>query len=475
MNKIPEKNINKKWVVITMMIGTLMVALDTSIVNIAIPQMLTFFGCKVAEIELVVSSYIIGLLTIMPLCQWLKDRVGYYRLYQVSLSIFLLGSLLCAVSTSIPMLVLSRVIQAIGGGSISPITMSILAEIFEPYERGKVMGFWGLGVVAGPAMGPTLGGFLIELFNWQSIFLINIPVGTIGLFFAMKFIKPLEQGKEVIKSKFDFFGFTFFIIFINSFFCIFKNAQSIGEVFSLKSFLFLLLTIFSFIVFVFTEKRVDKPMLDLSLFKIKTFNLCLSVTFFRTMALYGGMFMLPIFLTHTMGYSESKAGMFLFPGTAFVAVMMPISGHWVDKYDPKLISIVGLVLLAIATYLFHEFNPESTQLSILLAMSLRGISLGLLVTPLMVMILNSVPTPKVPTASSINSLFQQTGGAVGISLFAILFQSVKDQHILLEGGKGTLETQAISFTFYVAIFLVLIAIPPCFFMKHTKHHYKDNK
>ena len=172
---------NYKWqVLIIVMIGTLMSALDSSIVNVSIPAIMADFGASLDDIEWVVTSYMLAFAVLMPLTAWMRDRVGHKQLYIASLMIFTVGSVLCGMAWNLPSMIIARVIQAIGGGAITPTGMAMITESFEPHERGKALGFWGKGAVMGPAFGPTVGGYLTKYFGWPSIFLINLPIGMIG-------------------------------------------------------------------------------------------------------------------------------------------------------------------------------------------------------------------------------------------------------------------------------------------------------
>src|ERR1035441_6686692 len=164
-----------KWeVLIVVMIGTLMAALDQSIVNVSLPDIMADFGSPVTDIEWVVTGYMLAFATLMPLTAWLREHIGYKQLFVGSLFVFTLGSLLCAMSWSLPSLVGARVIQALGGGAITPTGMAMITEVFEPHERGKAIGYWGVGVIVGPSFGPTLGGYLTNAFGWRSIFTVNL-------------------------------------------------------------------------------------------------------------------------------------------------------------------------------------------------------------------------------------------------------------------------------------------------------------
>lgn len=451
----------RRGIIITLMVGTLMAALDTSIVNVSIPAMMHDFHTTISEIELVVSSYMIGFVLIMPLTHWLKDHLGYYRLYLTCLTVFLLGSLLCGLAPTLPILVAARVIQALGGGAITPTAMAILATVFDSKERGKVLGMWGLGVVVGPAFGPTLGGLLTERFGWPSIFLINIPIGLIGMYLTTTYLKPLSHEHKRITNPFDWSGFLLFAVFVISFFYFIGNLQSVESLSTPQSMGNLMLVVASLFSLIFVESTKTHRLINIDLFKNSTFVSCISVTLFRSIALFGGMFLLPLYLQFIANYSETQAGMILFPGTACVAIFMPFAGKWADRYGARPISLIGLILLTSSMFLFSTMDFTTGLYSILGFMSLRGLALGLLVTPITVATMNAVSSDQFASASSLNSIMQQLGGAVGVSLLAFIQHAEKNQQIINGLSELQAEQKGISYAFSVAFVIVLISLIPC--------------
>ena len=182
-------NPNYKWVVmVIVMIGMVMSMLDSSIVNVSIPSIMADFGSNVTDIEWVVTAYMLAFAVLMPLTAWLRDRIGHKILYSISLLVFTVGSLLCGLAFNLPSLIAARVIQALGGGAMNPTGMAMIAEVFDPKERGRAMGWFGMGIIIGPAVGPTLGGFLTVTFGWRSIFLVNLPVGIFAVIMALEML-----------------------------------------------------------------------------------------------------------------------------------------------------------------------------------------------------------------------------------------------------------------------------------------------
>lgn len=453
-----ETEINHRGALVSIMAGTFMAALDTSIVNIAVPELMTYFQAPLPTIKLIVSVYMIGLVMIMPLSSWLKDHFGLYRLYLYGLIVFLLGTLLCSISGNFNLLVVARGIQAIGGGVITPTTMAIIASIYAPKERARILGLWGLGVVIGPAFGPTIGGIITQHFGWRGIFLLNIPLGLLGLLLAKKYLSPIDRNHVRNSTKFDFKGLFVFIASVICFFSFLNQLSNVSDFISFKTLILLAFAIVSLIAFVKIENSQLHPMVNLKLFSNSSFRACILVTFFRSMALYGGMLLLPVLLTVVMGYSETKAGMYLFPGTAFVAAFMPLAGRLAHSIGPRLVSQVGLVLLAASMFWFSRIEHSTAPWEIIFAMSLRGIALGLLVTPVTLALMSSVSTKEVTMASSINSLGQQLGGALGVTLFALLQQGLNSSAEKVVSGSLNAMEYSMRGTFMIASGIVMLAL-----------------
>src|SRR5580693_5845938 len=202
-------------VLVTLMMGTSMAAIDSSIVNVSLPVIRHQFNVNLDEVEWVITAYMISFTLFIPLIGWLKNRVGYFYLYIGSVAVFTIGSLLCSLSHSLTMLVIARVIQASGGGAITPTSLAILSESFPKEKRGSAIGWWGLGNVMGPALGPTLGGILTHYFGWQSVFYVNIPLGIITILMTFRYLSFLRSQPRS-KPRFDFQGYAWFALFIVS-------------------------------------------------------------------------------------------------------------------------------------------------------------------------------------------------------------------------------------------------------------------
>ncbi len=426
-------NPNYKWIVmIIVMIGMVMSTLDSSIVNVSIPSIMADFGSNVADIEWVLTAYMLAFAVLMPLTAWLRDRIGHKLLYTMSLIVFTGGSLLCGLAWNIPTLIGARVIQALGGGAMTPTGMAMVAEVFDPNERGKAMGFFGLGIIIGPAFGPTLGGFLTEALGWRSIFLVNLPIGILAVLTALEMLVSDRPHHGHPKRSFDVWGFVFLSIFLVSFLLGVSRGETEGWT-SRYIITCAALSVFGFVSFLVTETLVQDRIMDLSLFKYPVFSVSMLISAIRSVALFGGVFLLPLFLQQLKGLTAIQSGLILVPGALAIALCMPVVGWLSDKASPRLLAMIGLFLLALSMYLYGGISVYMSNWDIIYPTLIRGIGMGLLMAPIMTLALNSVPRRKAGMASSMLSIIQQVGGAVGIAILSTVIDNRTKFHMSTVG------------------------------------------
>lgn len=433
-------------------------SLDSSIVNVSLPIIRKDFDCRMDQIQWVVTAYMLSFSLFMPLTSWLKDRIGFFNLYVGGLVVFTLASLLCGISANLEILVASRVLQAIGGGSLPPTAMAIMSTVFPKEERGKAIGWWGMGSVVGPTIGPTLGGFLTREFGWHSIFLINLPISVVAIgmcFYSLGFLRQVPKKY----LKFDFKGFASLTVFLLLLQLVLVRLENVG-LFSIEIIGLFVILVASFIYFIKVEKRAESPIINLRLFKNTRFVSCILVTIARSAALFGGLFLAPFLLQGLLRYNELQSGLILFPGALVMGLLMPISGTLADKYGSRGLTISGLLILAISTFQFSTLGIGSVLTSILIAVCLRGLGLGLLISPISSATVNSVKLEQVAMASSINSLLLQVGGSLGIAMLTFTHQNVYNNKIAL--GFSTMEAEqfALHRGFTVSLILILLALIP---------------
>jgi MFS transporter, DHA2 family, multidrug resistance protein len=412
-------------------LGTLLSALNASTVNVCLPSMMASFGASVDDIQWVVTAYMLGFSTLMPLTVWLRDRLGHRTLYILSLVVFTVGSVLCGVAWSLPVLLLARVVQAFGGGALTPTAMAMIAEAFPPAERGRALGIWGVGMIVGPAIGPTLGGYLTEAFGWRAIFDVNVPFALVGLLTAVSILRH-DRPPTTVRRPFDPAGF----VLLSAFLVALLLGLSKGNVEGWSSRYVLTCWVvagFSFAGFLLVESVVEHGILDLGLLRHGQLTIALVVTAVRSVALYGGTFLLPVFLQTHMGLDEIRTGELLLPGAVVLGAMMPFSGRLADRIGARLPTVAGLLATATFMFMYRELDSATSTWGILAPMLIRGIGIGLIYTPVMTAAMNAVPTSSAGMASSMLNLVQQVAGSVGIAVLASVLGTRTVYHRALVG------------------------------------------
>ncbi|MBV7273219.1 DHA2 family efflux MFS transporter permease subunit [Clostridium thailandense] len=408
-------------------IGTFMSILDSSIVNIALPKMMAVFGVPLDDIKWVLTSYTLALGAIIPLTGYLQEIFGGKRIYMFALAMFTLGSLLCGFAWSNTSMIVFRVIQAIGGGMIMPVGMSIIYQVFPREKIGLALGFWGIAAMAAPATGPTLGGYIIEKMDWRLIFNVNVPIGIIGVILAGILLKGEER--KPFKS-FDIIGFLSSTVGIVSILYVLGEGSSIdwGKI---QNPMLMTLGCLSLVLFVVNELTHPEPLLDLKIFKLFDFSISQIITSVLNFALMGGIYILPLFLQNVRGYTAMETGLIMLPGALVMGIMMPISGNLFDKIGAKALVVPGLIILAISSYeLGTAINMNSSKETIIFINCIRSVGIGLSMMPISTVGMNAVPPHLVGKASALSNTIRQIAGSLSITVISTIMESKTDYNYL---------------------------------------------
>jgi EmrB/QacA subfamily drug resistance transporter len=435
---------DKLLALIVIVVGTFMAILDSSIVNIAIPKMMAVFNASTDQIEWVLTSYMLTMAIILPMSGLLGERFGLKNVYVFALTVFTIGSLLCGVSWNLPTMIAARIIQALGGGMIMPVSMTLIYKIVPRQKIGIAMGFWGIAAMAAPAIGPTLGGYLIEYADWRLIFNVNIPIGILAIASSAVL---LDGHKEKIKvHKFDYTGSILVAISIFTLILGLNDANRKGWGSPYIVFLFLTSAL-SIIAFVIVELNHSEPILDIRILKNSHFSLSLILSSITSIALFGGVFLIPIYLQSFMGLTAMQAGLLMLPASIATAIFMPVSGKLFDKYGAQGMILCGMTLLVCATFLLSRINlsTDLTYLTILLIF--RGIGIGIAMMPISTYGMSTISNTQVGKASALSGTIRQLAGALGIALFSSVMSHQQSIHtarlseaLTLSNASGTLLT-----------------------------------
>jgi len=416
-----EQQETGKWMLtLTVMLGTMMNAIDSSIVNVAVPYMRGNLGASVEEISWVATGYILSNVIIMPLIAMISARIGRRRFYLACVILFTISSLLCGMARSLTTLVLARILQGIGGGALAPLSQSILRERFPPHEQGTAMGIFGLGVVIGPALGPTLGGWLTDNYSWPWIFYINIPLGILNIFMVMRHLHdPPYLVRD--RGRMDLAGLFLLILGLGSLQLMLEQGErndwlDSGFIVSL-----LFLAVMGIALFVARELTTDRPAVDLSLLKNRGFASGVVISGMLGMGLYASMFLLPIFLQQLLGYPAVESGWTLVPRSIAMGLTLPVAGRLYNRLGPKLLVSSGLLVSSASFFLMTRLSLDAGYWNLFVTQSLQGVGFGMTFVSVSTSALSTVERTRMMAASGLYNVFRQVFGSIGIALTATMF------------------------------------------------------
>jgi DHA2 family multidrug resistance protein len=434
-----------KWIVtVTVMIGTIMSSLDTSIVNVAIPYIQGSMGASLEQITWVSTGYLLSNTIIMPIIALLSSRFGRKNFYMFGIVLFTLGSALCGIAWNLYAIVIFRIIQGIGGGVLIPIAQAILREVFPKEEQGMAMGIYGMGVVMGPAFGPTLGGWLIDRYSWPWIFYINLPIGIIAFIMVNLFIEdPDFLVRE--KSKIDFLGLIFMAIGFGALQIFLADGENKNWFTSQYITNLAIIASAGILFFIIRELTVKKPAVNLRILKNINFTLGTLLGGVLGMGLFASLFVLPVFLQDLLGYNAFDAGVAMVPRSLAMALMMPIGGKLFNKLGPKILVSFGLVLVIISFFQFSNLNLNASFWDIFMPQFLQGAGFGFIFVSVSTSALITIEKSDLTFATSIYNVFRLITGSIGVALAATFvdrgtntYYSILTQNVSIF-SKNTLE------------------------------------
>jgi EmrB/QacA subfamily drug resistance transporter len=405
--------------------GMFMSILDISIVNVAIPTIQNEFGVTTDEVQWVVTGYTLALGVVVPVTAWLGDRFGLSRVYTLALLAFAAGSALCGLAWDLNSLVIFRIVQAIPGGILPVITLSILYRIVPRDRLGAAMGLYGLGVVFAPAIGPTLGGYLVEYVDWRLIFFINVPIGILG---AVAAVLVLPGFPGWARRRFDVLGFVTVAGGLFALLLALSEGQSWGWS-SYRILGLITVSVLSLALFVVIELEVADPLLDIRVFCYGAYTHSLLLIAVLSVVLFGVLFYIPLFLQQAQGLGAFDAGLTLLPQALMMGLLMPIAGRVYDRIGPRWPAAIGLTVLAIGTYLMHNLTIETSREQVMWWLVLQGVGLGIAMMPIMAGGMAILPVTHVNVASAFNNVVQRVAGALGLAVFTAIFTTQQAQQL----------------------------------------------
>ena len=432
-----------KWIVVIVIIfGLFMSVLDSTIVNIAIPRLQTDFGAPLSSVQWVSTGYTLAQGVATPLTPFLSGRLGLKRFYLMALALFTIGSALCGISWSLSVLIFFRILQGVGGAPLLPMSFTLLYREFPPQERGTATGILGIPILLAPALGPTIGGYIVTTIGWPLIFYLNVPIGIVGFFMGFFLLREFRPDAN---TYFDLPGFVFSAIGLSAILYALSDVSTDGwgstTVLSLLAGGLLSLAIFV-VVELMTASDGRQPLLDIRLFANGTFttgNIAFVLVIF---SLFGGLFLVPIYLQNLRGQTAYEAGVILLPQAFASMVAVLVGGRLVDRIGVKAVVIPGLLILAFALWRFSFVSLQTPFSEYQLLLILRGLGLGLSAQPLTLAILSDIKPKDLSQASSINSVVRSVAGSAGVAVLSSLVQTQTSFHYAHLAEQVTATSQA---------------------------------
>ena len=421
---------NFKWLVLfTVIVGTFLGRLDQTIVNLALPKIISDFSISVNAAGWIATAYIIANAIFVPIWGKLGDTIGRKKVYIMGFGIFIFGSVLAGLSWNLSSMIFFRIIQAIAGSADYPTAMAILAVTFKQgKERTQALGIWSSSFAAASVFGPLLGGPLIDNFGWRSVFLVNLPVGIIGLILALIFIKE-SVSVGLIKKKFDWWGATILGIALSALVLVLDSGLDWGWL-SQKSNLCYLVIILSTMLFLKIEREAEDPIVDLKFFKNSVFVYTLANNLIVFMGLMGSIFLIPIFAQAFLGYDATQTGYLFMPMALALMVAAPLGGALTGKFEPRYVIMASTFVAGLGLYWFSFLDARSTAIDIMMPLFLMAFGMGFGMAQRTSIIATVVDQHEIGIASSILALGRNIAGAFGIAFFGTILSNETQSNVL---------------------------------------------
>jgi DHA2 family multidrug resistance protein len=412
------------WIVaMTVTLATFMEVLDTSIANVALPHIAGNLGATADESTWVLSSYLVSNAVILPMSGWLSTRVGRKRFYMACVVLFTLSSVLCGFAASLPMLIVFRVMQGLGGGGLGPTEQAILADTFRPEQRNMGFAIYGMAIVVAPAVGPTLGGWITDNFSWHWIFFINVPIGIISLFLTHRVVHDpphVLEARNRSGQNMDYLGITTIVVGVGLLQYVLDKGEQLEWFDSGIIRTSAALSAVALIAMVWREWRHRNPIIELQLLKNRNFAVATLSNFTLGVVLNGSMILIPQFLQLQLGYSAERAGMALSPAGIALALLMPVAGILGSKFDPRKVIALGFLLTSASMFWMMRISPDVDFTSVVWMRIFQVIGLPLIFIPISTLAYVGMRPEDNNQVSGISNFARNLGGAVGTS-FLVAF------------------------------------------------------
>lgn len=402
---------SKAGITIAVMSAAMMAILDISIVNVAISDIRAAFGTPIDQIAWISTGYMMANVIVIPMTGWFQRRFGFKRYFTTSICIFIAASALCGIAWSLPSLVFFRILQGAGGGAIIPTSQAILFGRYPREEHGMAGALFGLGAVTGPLLGPTLGGYLIDLFSWHWIFLINVPIGIFSAFMAWKHIDQTNFTPST--AKVDRVGITLLAVGMASLQYVLEEGNREGWFDSLLITLLAATALVSLVTFIVHELEVPNPVVDFRVFSNLSYSMATVINFLLGTVLFSATFLFSLYCGTIMHYKAFDIGLLFLRGSCIQILLMPLIGKFGGKFDGRRLVAMGIAVVAFSIYLHSGFTSSSSNMDLIEPIFVRSLGLGFIFVPLSVIALSDLPIQRRGNATGLFNLTRELGGSMG--------------------------------------------------------------
>jgi len=410
----------KKWIItITVIVASLLELIDTTIVNVSIPQIQGNLGATLEDIAWVITGYSVANVIILPMSGWLGSRFGRKNYFITSIIIFTIASFLCGNASGLQELVVFRIIQGLAGGGLISTSQAILIETWPREQIGTATALFGLGAVVGPTVGPTIGGYITDHASWRWIFYVNIPVGAIAAFCAYTFINVTpkeEKGKPI-----DWWGIALLAVAVGSLQTILEKGES--EDWFAKTYILVLTVtaILGTLCFIWREMSIEYPIVNFGIMRHRSFSVGMFTSFVLGFGLYGSVFVFPVFCQNLLGFTAQQTGELLFPGGLCTIVMMPFIGKMLNRgIHAQFMATAGMFLFFVFTTMLSNSTLATGQADVLVPLLIRGVGMALLFVPLTTLAIADLHGPELGQGTGLNNMMRQLGGSFGIAVLTTI-------------------------------------------------------
>jgi MFS transporter, DHA2 family, multidrug resistance protein len=417
----PARHVNPWIVAVAVMFATFMEVLDTTVVNVSLPHIASTMSATTEEATWVLTSYLVANAIILPMTGWLATTFGRKRLLMWSTIGFTCASLLCGIAPNLASLVVARIIQGATGGALQPLSQAVLLESFKPEERGRAMGFWGLGIVVAPILGPVVGGWVTENYDWRWVFYINLPVGIASIIMTKLYVfDPPYLRKE--SRGIDYWGMGMLVVGIGALQFVLDKGQQEDWFASSMITTLAVLAVVALTALIVYELRTAAPIVDLRVFQNRTYATGVFLMTVLGFALYGSLVLLPVMMQTLLGYSSLEAGKAMAPRGVGSLIMMPLVGMLTSKIDPRKLLALGLFVGGTTMIWLGQLNLNAGYWDIFWPQFLQGAGMALLFVPLTTVSMSTIVPQRMGNATSLFNLMRNIGGGIGIAMTGTYLQ-----------------------------------------------------